>query len=171
MNKITNMKILKLSKIIKENKFDWVNSDITDDLFPVPNKVSNDFKLFNFNGDILSENVIKEMNREGYQPANAWELLSWKDWNNKDCVVGLGSVGEVFGYRDVPCLSRDDSERSLRLSWWGGGWGARCRFLGVRNSPEGTMVLETELRNSDTLNLESALKLVKKEGYKIYKEI
>lgn len=34
---------------------------------------------------ISSEDVVLEMQKEGYEPANILELLEWKDWNDKDC--------------------------------------------------------------------------------------
>ena len=138
---MTKTKIQPIMKLIKNQKFDWVNSNIREGLFETPKEVSGDFKLFHFDKRLSSEDAIKEMEKEGYSPANAWELLNWKDWNNKDFVVALGSVGEVDGSRHVPVLGRDDSKRCLHLIWWVSGWDACCRFLGVRNS---------ELKTSDT---------------------
>jgi hypothetical protein len=135
---MTKTKIPKLSSLIKAKKFDWVNSDITDNLFETPKEIGTDFKLFHFDRYILSEDAISEMANEGFRPANAWELLSWKDWNDKDWVVALGSVGEVGGDRYVPCLVGDGSERDLDLGWWDDGWDADYRFLGVRNSSLGS---------------------------------
>ncbi len=149
----TNMTITKLSKLIKERKFGWVNSTITDSLFKTPKEISTDFKLFNFDRYISSEDVIKEMEKEGYKPANAWELLSWKDWNEKDWVVALGSVGEVRGLRHVVYLYRYDAKRYLDLSYWVGDWYAGSRFLAVRNSRLSTSEPETTLENSDPLAL------------------
>lgn len=160
--------IPKLSKLIKDHKFDWVNSDITDNLFPEPETISSDFKLYHFNRYISSEDAIKEMESDGYRPANAWELLSWKEWNKTDLVVALGSVGEVDGCRRVLYLSRGVSGRGLSLDWWDGGWTARCRFLGVRNLSSDTRASESS--PSDTLTLEAAIAKVKSEGYKVIKE-
>ena len=43
---------IKLSKLIEDRKFDWVNPSITDDLFEMPKEIGTDFKLFHFDKDI-----------------------------------------------------------------------------------------------------------------------
>jgi hypothetical protein len=47
----------------------------------------------------------KEIEKEGYRAANISELLSWKDWNDKDWVAALGSVAAVDDSRSVPFLA------------------------------------------------------------------
>lgn len=126
------MKTITLKQLIDKQKFDWVNSDITEDVFPLNTLRSNEYKLFHFDRFISSEDVVKEMEKEGYLPANIYELLGWKDWNEKDLVIALDSVGEVDGDRYVPYLYRSVSERSLRLAWWDVVWIAYCRFLSVK---------------------------------------
>lgn len=132
--------IPKLSKLISSCKFDYSNPNIVDGFFEQPKEISNDYKLFHFDRYISSEDAIKEMQKEGYRPANVWELLKY-NWNNKNWVVALGSVAEVRGVRDVPSLFRDVSERHLHLFDWYGDWGADDRFLAVRN---------LEIKNSET---------------------
>jgi hypothetical protein len=153
-------KISKLSSLIKTKKFDWVNSDIKDGLFETPKEIRTDLKLYNFNRYISSEDVVKEMEKDGYSPVNAWELLTWKDWNSIDLVVALGSVGKAGGGRSVPYLRRGVSERDLGLDWWGNGWRARCRFLAVRNSSlKPSEPLTPALGHSDTLTLPKILEI------------
>lgn len=152
---ITTKKIPKLSSLVKAAEFDWVNSSITDDLFPIPDPeiMGDDYKLFRFDKNILSEDALTEMVKDGFRPANAWELATYaKDsWNGKDWVVGLGSLGEVDGYRIVPFLCRVDSGRNLRLGWCDGAWGAGRRFLGVRN--DSPALGSSESGPSDALTL------------------
>lgn len=131
---MTKTKIPKLEELIKEWKFDYVNFKIEDRLFPEPKEIKNDYKLFHFNELLSSEDAIQKMKKEGYKPANVYELLLWKDWIEKDWITALGSVGRVDGDRRVPCLDGNDSGRGLSLYWWDGDWAADCRFLGVRNS-------------------------------------
>lgn len=160
--------IPKLSKLIKTKKFDWVNSDITDDLFPEPKEIGNDFKLYHFDKYIPSEDAVKEMKKDGFRPATAWELLSWPDWNEKDWVVALGSVCEVDGGRYVPDLDGSGAGRNLSLYWWGVGWSFRCRFLAVRNSSlstseSGTSALgDLESLTLSVSYLESEIEKIKK---------
>ena len=127
----TTTKIPKLTDLIKSKKFDYVNSDITDTLFEKPKEVSTEFDLMTIDKTTSSEDIISQMEKEGYRPANAWELLNYS-WNGEDTVVALGSVGEVGGGRRVVCLFRDDSGRNLGLGWWGGDWGSDYRFLRVK---------------------------------------
>ena len=122
-----------LESLIKVKHFDWTNSLITEDVFPIEIRKHKGYKLFHFDRYISSEDAVKEMEKEGYSPANIAELLLWKDWNDKDWVVALGSVGKVGGSRRVPGLDEDGSERGLRLYDWVYDWVARYRFLGVRN--------------------------------------
>ena len=72
------------------------------------------------------------MDKEGYNPANIYELLNWKDWNSKDWVVALGSSCVLGGGRQVAFLYGDGFRRGLDLGVWDGVWHG-ARFLGVRN--------------------------------------
>ena len=139
-------KIPKLSALIKSTKFDWTNSDIKDSLFETPKEISSNYKLFNFEKYISSEDAVKEMKQQGYRPAHAWELINYakKGWNGTDWVVGLGSVGEVGGDRSVPCLNGIDSGRSLSLDWWDSGWDAYYRFLAVKVDSKVSTVIESK---------------------------
>lgn len=159
-----------LDSLIRSLKFNWVNSDLTEERFPLTPVRSSEYKLYHFDRHISSEDAISEMEKDGYIPASIHELLLWKDWNDKDFVVALGSVGEVHGYRSVPYLDGDGSERGLSLCWWGYGWDSRYRFLAVvRNSPSDTLTSTPALGNSETLTLEAAIEIVKKAGYQIAK--
>lgn len=136
----TTTKIPSLASLIKKAKFDWINPNIKDDLFKVPQEISTDYKVYDTETGISSEDVIKLMKKDGYRPANAWELVSYAidGWNNKNWIVGLGSVGKVYGCRSVPCLDRRGSERGLRLGRFDDDWGPSYRFLAVRNLSSGT---------------------------------
>src|ERR1700744_2019666 len=126
-------KTITLKSLIKSKKFDWANPNITEDTFPLTPIRSSDYKLYHFDRYISSEDAIKEMEKEGYVPANIHELLLWKDWNDKDWVVALGSVGKVDGNRLVPCLDGSGSGRGLYLYRFGDVWSSSYRLLAVRN--------------------------------------
>lgn len=163
-------KIPTLSQLIADRKFDYVNPDIKDGIFPKPTEIGTDYRLYHLNKHISSENAIQEMTNEGYRPATIHELLLWKDWNDKDWVVALGSVCEVVGYRRVSYLCRDGFERDLDLDWWGSGWDADFRFLGVKNISQAqhlsseTKILgkSDDLGTSDTLALEDRITKIEK---------
>ena len=151
MKKVTKTKTLSLKDLIKKCKFNWVNPDITEQNFPPEDIRSEDFKLYNFGRSISSEDAVSEMQKDGYSPANLYELLSWKDWNSKDFVVGLGSSAMLRGCRRVPCLG-DWGVRELCLAWWHGEWLDVFRFLAVRTSSLGAKPSDTvALVNLDTL--------------------
>ena len=133
---------LSLDRMIKAGKYDWVNSDITEERFPV-NSIADaewEFKMFHFDRSISSPDAVTGITTDDatnpWQPAGIEHLLTYgknnPDEQRKHPIVALGSVGKVGGNRSVPCLSRDDSRRDLSLNAWGGDWDARCRFLAVR---------------------------------------
>lgn len=123
-----------LKDLIAQGKFTFVNSSITPENFPEEPIRSDDYKLFHFDKYITSEDAVKEIESAGYLPANIYELLSWKDWNGKDWVVGLGSSCALDVDRRVPDLGGFSSGRDLDLGWWDGRWDDAYRFLAVRNS-------------------------------------
>lgn len=126
-----------LQQLLEQNKFDYVNPDITDENFPPVPFAKDGFKLFYFDEPVSSEEAIKRMGDE-YRPANIFELLSFAAKNpDEQCkflIVGLGSVMERDGDRRVPCLLQDGGERDLRLRWWGFEWLGYYRFLAVKKS-------------------------------------
>ena len=148
---------MNLKQLIKAKKLDYVNSNITEDKFPVPARIASgetEYKLFHFNTSVSSKTAIQKIEEQRYAPANLYELLSWEDWNEKDWVVALGSVAKVDGYRYVPVLYKDASKRSLDLSWFDGGWFGGSRFLAVRYSVPKTSE-SSEIGTLDSLTIEA----------------
>ena len=133
---------LKLVEAIAEGAFDWKNDDITSKNFKNADHEKGEatlkVKLFHFGRDMSSEDVVKEMDKDSFRPATLRELVAFAakfpDEQRKYAIVGLGSVMERDGDRDVPCLDLLGHERGLDLSWWGGGWGGYYRFLAVSKS-------------------------------------
>ncbi len=153
---MTNTKIPELSSLIKDKKFDFVNPDIREGLFPTPKEIGTEYELVHFDRHILSEDAVKELEKDGWRPATAWDLLSWKGWNDKDFVIALGSVGEVDGGRRVACLGEGSSGRRLSLGRWDGAWDAHCRFLRVRKSS----LSNSDTQKNDTMSLGNLKKRV-----------
>lgn len=120
-----------LSKLIEPLKLDYVNFNITDELFLDSGVRGKTPKLFSFDTYISSEDIIQKMNAEGYRPATAHELLVWgnKSWDGKDWIIALGSVVEVSGRRPVLYLHHSDFGRNLDLSYFARGWFGPHRFL------------------------------------------
>ncbi len=128
-----------LVELIKDCRFDYVNLDITEKNFPITNRPSGEveMKVFHFNQVIGSDEAIREMEKEGYRPAELPEALAYAkanpDEQRKHPIVILGSVWRDFdGDRVVPCLDEWDGDRELRLPWYDRRWHGDCRFLAVR---------------------------------------
>lgn len=156
-----------LQNIIKKLKFAYVSPDITDANFPLE-KIRGEIKLFHFKEYMTSEEVINAMDKDGYVPANLYELLAYakNGWDNAKLVIALGSVWQVSGgFRFVPGLGGDAGGRDLRLGRFDVGWGSDYRFAAVRKYQKSeTTTLSTDL---DTLtlrisSLESDMEKIKK---------
>ena len=131
-----------VEQAITDGNYDWKNDDIIVKNFPISpemigKKVEVTTKLFHFNCDISSNDVISEMDKGGYRPATLMELLAlgilFPELQRQFSIVALGSVWRLASdYRCVPYLHVHGSERGLSLDWFGRDWSARYRFLGVR---------------------------------------
>ena len=132
----TNMN--KLEQLIKSLKFNYVNSNIENSF--EYEKSRGEVELINFNKIISSEEVLKELDKQGLIPANLTELLEFaknkpnEAFNSDYLVIALGSVAGVDGERQVPYLRDWDDERWLDLYWFGGDWHDYFRFAAVRKS-------------------------------------
>ena len=128
-----------LAEMIATGHYDWVNSDITAERFPIKRngKVETAVELIHFNRVISSGDAEKELDKMGLRPARIEELLAFgatfPEIQRKFPIIALGAVAEIDGNRHVVYLHRDDSERDLRLYWHDFDWSEACRFLAVRN--------------------------------------
>jgi len=131
-----------VDQAIADGKYGWKNSDITAKHFPISpemigTKVEISGKLFHFNRSMSSEDVIKEMDKDGYRPAVLMEALAlaaaYPELQRRFPIIALGSVWRVsFGNRRVPCLLVDGYDRKLFLYYFGNTWVAQVRFFGIR---------------------------------------
>ena len=143
--------------------FAYVNPDIENN-FPLE-KVRGEVKIYHFDKRMSSEDVITEMAKDGYVPANLSELLTVD--NKGEVVVALGSVCSLGGGRQVAYLYGFSVDRGLYLVYYDGDWDDDCRFAAVRKLDLDPKTIEP----SGTLTLEKAIELVKKEGYIVYKQM
>ncbi|MEI6836066.1 MAG: hypothetical protein WCK59_04495 [Candidatus Falkowbacteria bacterium] len=131
-----------LEQAIADGNYDWNHGDISSENFPISpemlgQKVEIKTKLFRFNRDISSNDVISEMDKAGYRPATLMELLAlgilFPELQRQFPIVALGYVWHWARVgRFVPFLYVNDYKRGLNLSFVAGDWGTRYRFLGVR---------------------------------------
>lgn len=131
----------RLERMIEDGRYDWKNSDINSKNFPVKGKgrgkVEVKIELVHFNKAMDSDEILKELDKQGLRPATLPELLAfgtqYPEKQREFLIVALSSVWRSRkGYRGVPSLSGPSLGRSLNLSWFGGRWFADCRFAAVR---------------------------------------
>lgn len=133
---------MNLEVMIAAGNYDWKDDFIVAKRFPIvgTGRVEFEDAIFHFDRKISSEDAVNEIiaadTKNSWEPGKVENILAYGAKNpeeqRKFPIVCLGSVGEVRGYRDVPCLDRSGSGRSLDLTWWDVDWGPGCRFLAVR---------------------------------------
>lgn len=125
-------------EMIAAGRYDWWDSNITKDRFPVNciGKVKHDVELIHYGYAISSEDVVKNLAERNFRPATIEELLAfgtkYPDFQRQFPIVALGSFARVSGLLNVPHIGRNDAERYLNLSSPYLDWPSRYRFLGIR---------------------------------------
>lgn len=130
---------MSVEELVRRGRYDWSDSDITSKHFPTQRagKAEVAIELIHFDRDIDSDEALRKLDRMGFRPAELHELLAfgarYPDVQREFPIIALGSVWRgPLGFRHVPCLYGDGSERGLNLGWFGLGWGGHCRFAAVR---------------------------------------
>ncbi|MBI5003768.1 hypothetical protein HZC00_01605 [Candidatus Kaiserbacteria bacterium] len=127
-----------LTDMIAAGHYDWKNDDITAERFLVTGQgtVQLEWKLDHFDRKVSSEQAVRAIERDGWQPAKIEHLLAFgAKYPDEQCrypIIGLGAPAQVFGYRGVPSLRGRVLSRHLSLRWWDVDWFCFCRFLSVR---------------------------------------
>jgi hypothetical protein len=132
-----------LKEMIEAGKFDWKNGSINPTNFPDPQEkellgkeINLKAKIFAFEKTISSEDVFKELDKEGFRPATLIELLALAeidpDLQRQFSIVSFGSVWRNGGYSHVAYLNNQGSERNLSLDWLDDDWYSYFRFFAIR---------------------------------------
>ena len=128
-----------IEELVRLGGYNWSNNDITSKHFPTKRtgKAEVSVELIHFNRAISSEEAIREMDKMGYRPAEACELLAfgakYPDVQREFPIFALGSVWRVLdGVRSVVCLLRGGDLRDANLYWFVNSWFDDCRFAAVR---------------------------------------
>lgn len=163
---------LTLASAIKACDFNYVNENIVKLFKDEP--IRGEIEVRNFGKYMTAPEVIAELEKDGCVPANATELYDWvsrnKDWGKDEYkyVVGLDSVASFEGRDRVPHVWWGASERDARLDWFDDEFGGGCWFAFSReSSPKTSNLLSSSVPL--TLDLDSAIKIVKEAGYQISK--
>jgi len=124
---------------------DYAEQYITDEHFKVTVAGPRRLCLAHFNKNVTSQHVEEVAEEMGYEFALVEDLLSvgahpeHRELQRQFSIVALGSSTVVVGDRRVPSLDGWGGRRGLRLTWYGGGWRDRCRFLLVgKDTPSDT---------------------------------
>ena len=127
---------------VTRGQYNWQNSDLTEDRFPVAAEQIGcwEWKLFHFDRDISFKEVWQLTKEEGFTPGAIGHILafgeSFPEEQRKYPIIGLGSVAEVGLEYHVPGLWLHDDGRILYLHCSDDNWARYYRFLGVRRRPE-----------------------------------
>lgn len=128
-----------LPEMIQSGRYDWVNSDITAEHFPLDDSQFGHFnlELVHLNRSVTSDEVLRYMDGQGLSSAEIGHLLAfgakYPNVQREFPIIALGSFWVLpYGRRRVPYLGFSDSGRDLGLDWYGGHWRGRCRFLALR---------------------------------------
>lgn len=128
-----------LAEMIASGKYDWVNSDITSERFPIQGegKAERELVLVHLGRIVSTDEALAKMDRGGFRAAKIEELLALgaacPELQKKFPIVALGShFVNQYGDRIFAYLDWSGNERNLSLGWDGYGWGGIFRFLAVR---------------------------------------
>ena len=121
-------------RMLEACKFDWVNSNITPENFPIAEEPEgSEFVLVHLNKTASTEEAEAEIKKQGLEPATLADLLLYVRNNpNKQKefpIVALGSKQDLDGYWNSPYASYWFGERNLVLRWREDDWSRRFRFL------------------------------------------
>lgn len=130
---------MSLEEMVKAGRYDWFDNDVNAEHFPISgqSKASDDLILIHFNRPISSEDVLKELDRQGFRVAILPELLAfgatYPDEQRKYPIVALGSVWQgPYGLRYVSYLGAGARGRYLDLSRYVLDWRDDWRFAAFR---------------------------------------
>jgi hypothetical protein len=120
---------LTVEELVKAGKYSWAMLSINSNNFSSPEKdiATIDIFLVNFNRNLSSEDVVKELDRQGLRPATLKELASlgaqYPHLQYEFPIVALGSPWrDPDGALQVPFLytvSPPFHRRLYLTMWWG----------------------------------------------------
>ena len=126
---------MKLTELLKQFKFDYINSDITNEKFTLESDGLEPTELVHFDKNMSTDEILKDLDSRGLVPARIEHLIQYAIQNSEytEFIVALGSSC-VFsnGRRCSPYMYQYGRERDLDLGWVGDGWGGGCRFLALK---------------------------------------
>lgn len=136
-----------ISEMIADGKYSRFEDEIAEqsNLLPIGLYgcvIGLEAKLFHFDFPICSEDVIFEMEKNGYRPATLAELLSLgkrnlDTWTEKAHIIALGSFWfNEFEEKRLACIDVEQNQVVLDADtdYDGCEWDKTCRFLAIKTS-------------------------------------
>jgi len=130
---------LPLADAIDAGQYQGVHASFTRENFPPARSGQAEVEiiLVRYQQRMESENVLRELDKEGLRAAELSEILAfgaeYPEVQRRFSVIGLGSVWkDRKGYRNVPCLYEASEGRYVDLHWWDDGWYSFSRFAAIR---------------------------------------
>ncbi len=130
-----------VKQMVEAGHYDWKNPNINHTNFPIPpskrGKKEVTIGLVSFNRNMELNEILQELDRMGFRPAELPELLAfgtaYPEKQREFPIVALGSVWRYwFGHRRVAYLCSRSGRRILRLRYFVDRWNSDYRFAAVR---------------------------------------
>jgi hypothetical protein len=168
-----------LEKLIAERKYYYVNRDITETNFPVPETIETEgAQIIKLDKTYNSQECLDLIKSKGLRPANIYELAIYANehpeaWT-KNKYTGKIAFGSQFtdsdGFHRVSYVRRaSDGDWGFSLGDFGGDWGDDGCLLCFCDQNFDSQSLSPALETSDSLS--DAIRIVKEAGYTIYKKV
>lgn len=169
----------KIEDIIARTSHWYVNSDITTEHFPIPDKIQTEnWEIVPIDKTLSSQEVLDLMKSKGLRPANIYELALWSEKHRQEVPKGKWyiALGQSWagpdGYHRVPIVFADaGGDFRFGLGGLGRVWSDDYAFFGFRDSTLGTQTLTQPSDSFDSFALENAIKIVKAAGLEVYKKM
>jgi hypothetical protein len=131
---------LTLAEMIEAGRYDWLNLNLNifKEHFPMKGEGTKEVvtELVHFNRYVVSQEVLRELDKRSFCPATIEELLSfgarYHKLQRQFPIVALGSIRRRLVRRYVSGLWGASDGRGLGIRWFGSLWDGRHRFLAVR---------------------------------------
>jgi hypothetical protein len=169
-----------LKNLVSKKNWNYVNSNIIEQNFPTPKVIETKNAIIQkMSKSFSSQEALAYLKSKNLRPANIYELIIFANENSKKfpsnkftSLIAFGSdYIDSDGRRRVPdVFRRSDGFWDFFLGDFGSDWVSGHCLLCFCDKTLDTLSLK-ETKYLDSLTLDKAIELVKKEGYKIFKEI
>lgn len=167
----TKVKKEKIENIIKRSSWYYINSDLTAENFPIPEKIETEgWKLIRMDKSFSSQEALDKIKADGCRPANAYELALWSEKHREEipkehwCLAFGQLWQDAIGYHRVPRVDAySDGDFKFGLGYFGRPWGPVSCLLAFCDSSLSSLALSTSEKPSvpfDSSDLDSRLKAI-----------